>query len=155
GGDSLCVGREALLNTYDPAPYQASENYYTSFETISYTAASTPTVNADDVWVVFVVDYGGDGTPSTFTLTATETLPTTSAYANGTPYDGSIGQADGGDFLAFAGRQGQVVRLEASGLAEKLDPAVPIFDPDHPADSLGYDDDDGPGRDALIQGVRL
>jgi hypothetical protein len=155
GDADLYVGPLALFDPQNPATYLGSDNYYTSYESVVFTSNSTPTVNADDTWVAIVLDYDGDGIPSTFTITATETLPPASVFSNGTPYDGSIGAAEEVDFLIFTGQQGHVVRLEATGLAPQLDPAIAIFDPNDPAEALAFDDDDGPGRDALIQGVRL
>jgi hypothetical protein len=156
GDADLFAGPAGILDFDDPSTFRASVTPGTTSEALLFSAGSIPSVDADDTWVVFVSDAQGDGLASSYTLTATQVLPQPAVVAGGAPLDGRIDAAGEVDYLTFAGAEGDVVRLEAASLDATMDPAVAVFDP-RAAESgaIAFDDDDGPGVDALIQGARL
>jgi hypothetical protein len=155
GDADLLVAGSNVSDPDDPSTYLTSEGSSSS-EAISLTPYSHPSVHDDDQWVVVVYDYEGDGRSSTYSIVARQTLPPPALVTTGAPFDGALALVGEIDFVTFAGTAGHVVRLEAEALAPTMDPAVAIFDPgDADGGSLAWDDDDGPGLDALIQGVRL
>lgn len=155
GDADLLVGEADHFNLDDPSTY-ALAAHAGSNEFIALSRFTTPSVDTGDTWLVYVYDYDQDALTSTYTLTVTQTLPPPTVLGDGTPYDGRIDVFGEVDYLTFAGTQGQIVRLEAHALDATMDPAVAIFDPRDAEDgSLGYDDDDGPGLDSLIQGALL
>jgi hypothetical protein len=155
GDADLLVAEADHFDIDDPSTYAFAESYGSN-EFIALNRFTAPSVDTGDVWLVYVYDYDQDAFASTYTLTVTQTLPPPAVLGDGTPYDGRIDVFGEVDYLTFAGTQGQIVRLEASALDATMDPAVAIFDPrDAEGGSLGYDDDDGPGLDSLIQGARL
>lgn len=155
GDADLLVGEADQLDFDVPSTFAVAQNYGSN-ELITLGRFSTPSVDAGDTWLVYVYDYDGDPYTSTYTLTVTQTLPPPAVLTNGTPYDARIDAFGEVDYLTFSGVQGQIVRLEASALDATMDPAIAIFDPHDTEDgTLGYDDDDGPGLDSLIQGARL
>jgi hypothetical protein len=155
GDADLLVANADTIDSNDPSTYKVSETYG-SYESITIDRYSLPSIDGTDVWLVYVHDWEGDPGGSTYTLTVTEDLPPPAIVANGTPHEGDITKAGDVDFLTFYGNAGQVLRFEVAALSPTLDPAIAVFDPNAPeADSLARDDDDGPGLDSLIQGVRM
>lgn len=155
GDADLLVGSADHLDFDNPSTYDVSETN-SSNEYVGLSSATAPSVHSDDTWLVYVHDYDYDYYGSSYTLTVRQTLPPPAIVSTGTPYQAGIGAVGEVDYLTFAATEGQVLRLEATGLAATLDPAVALFDPRLTEDAtLAFDDDDGPGLDSLIQGARI
>jgi hypothetical protein len=139
----------------DPDSVAASENFFTSVERVDLNAFTSPSIDADDVWVVVVQDFFFDFLPSSYTLRVDEVLPPPALAIDGPLYSDRLDALGELDLFTFAGAAGQVVRLEAGAApGSALDPLAVIFDA-AALETLAGDDDSGPGLDALIQGVRL
>ena len=150
GDVDLYVAPLALSD--DSGAYRASEGF-TSTESVTFNAATIPSVNADDAYLVVVQDYPDDFVPSSYTLSVTSTLPPAQVAIPSSRTD-SLASADEIDLFIVNGVAGQVVRLEVSALTPGLDLFAALFDPKSP-DLLGANDDSGPGFDPLIQGARF
>ena len=152
GDADLLVAPVELFDPNDPSTFALSAGP-TSSEFIQITQGTVPSVDADDLWLVAVLDYP-DFSSSSYSVTAQANLPTAGIFVNGPPVVGNIAMQGEIDFLTFTGFAGQVVRLEATALDSTLDPLIAIVVPDT-FEILGLDDDSGPGTDALIQGAQL
>lgn len=152
GDADLIVGTEDFDFT-DPRTYEASQNWYTSNESVQITTSTVPSTHATDTWLVIVPDFP-DGGSSSYTLTVNATLPANGVAIGGPPAGGTIDPVGEIDFFAFSGSAGQIVRVEGTGLDPHLDPLVAVLTLDG-TEVLAWDDDSGPGTDSLIQGVEL
>lgn len=152
GDADLVVGTEDF-DPNVPQTFKASENWYTSNESVLITTSSTPSTLASDTWLAIVPDFPDFGS-SSYTLTVNATLPANGVAIDGPPAGGEIGPVGEVDFFAFSGSAGQVVRVEGTGVDPHLDPLVAVLTLDG-AELLAWDDDSGPGTDSLIQGVEL
>jgi hypothetical protein len=138
----------------DPSSLASSEGPDAN-ESIALSAFTAPSVNADDEWLVVVQDYGGDFVPSTYTVTASGTLPPAQIAVNGAAVPGSLTAIGEIDFLLFsASAANQVFRIEGNATSAGFDPVIGVFDP-ITFDLLAANDDSGAGLSSLIQGVQV
>jgi hypothetical protein len=136
----------------DPDEYASSAGFG-SAESVTLHRTSFPSVDRDDVWLVFVLDYP-DGHQSSYTLASAGTLPPPSLSVGGPPFAASLDVPGEFDLVAFDALAGQVVRLEADATGGNLDLVAGVLDPDDTG-LLAADDDSGPGSNALIEGVLI
>lgn len=151
GNADLLTGPLATLDFDDPSTFAVSQRATTS-EFIELRVSSTPSIDADDVWMIAVADVP-DGRPSHYELRV-ETDPPDPTVAIGGRVTGRLDAGGEIDFHTFVGAAGEIVRLEATALTPELDLAVVIFDRVS-IEILGAADDSGEGLDPVIQGARL
>ncbi len=141
-----------LVLADDINSYRASESS-TSNESVTFDAATIPSVNADDAYLIVVQDYADDFVPSTYTLSVVDTLPAAQITIPGARND-SLVSADELDLFIVNGVAGQVVRVEVNATTPGLDLLAALFDPKSP-ELIGANDDSGAGLNPLIQGARF
>ena len=145
----------APISTFDPndANTFMLSDTFASNEEVSINQFTLPSIDDDDSWLIAVLDFDLDGTSSSYTLTATATLPEPALSLPGSITQ-SLDSPGELDLFIFNGNAGQVVRVEGTALTPGFDPLVGIFAP-KTVEILAADDDSGPGFDSLIQGVIL
>jgi hypothetical protein len=116
---------------------------FTSNETVNVTGSTTPSIHDDNLWIVAVEDFPGDGKTSTFSLSVSSVLPLPS-ISMGSSYFGTISEGGDFEFITFLADAGDIVRLEATALSQNFDVAVAIFEP-RTIEIYGADDDSGAG----------
>jgi hypothetical protein len=136
----------------NPANFRFSEAFGSN-ESVTFNAATVPSVNADDAYLIVVQDWSGDFVGSSYTLSVANTLPPAQISIPGARAD-SLATADEIDLFLVSGIAGRVLRVEVDATTAGLDLVAVVFDPNSPL-VLGADDDSGPGTDPLIQGARF
>ena len=134
----------------DPTSFQLSIGP-TSQETIRITRFTEPSI--EDFPLAVAVADAPDRRNSSYTLSV-ELVDGAPDLAIGDPaLAGSLDLPGEFDVVVFDGLAGQRVRVEVTALDAELDLITGVFTLD--AELLDADDDDGPGRDPLLQGVLL
>jgi len=151
GGGDVDLFTFPLTSIDDPLVFIGSQLIGTSDETVVVNAVSDPPIGVDDLWFVQVDAFEN----SSYTVRFDAALALPDLLVDGLPAEGEIAQGGALDFLSFpSSGTDQIVRVEVEALDETIDPLVGVFDA-RSFDLLASDDDSGPGRDALLQGVRL
>ncbi len=112
--------------------------------------------SVDDLFLTVVVLDWPDRrkTRSSYTLSVTTTLGANDMAVDGPTHHETLSQPGEVDAVTFRGTAGQRVRVEVTAADPNLDLVAGILDP-RTFDVLDADDDDGPGRDPLLQGVLM
>lgn len=147
--DLFVIGPRSDLN--NPNTYLRSIRTGSS-ESILVTRGTNPSVD-DLTLAIGVFDYP-DRRGSTYSLTATATFGPPDMVVDGATNAQTLSRAGEVDVFTFQGTAGQRVRMEVTAGDPSLDLVAAIADP-LTFELLDSDDDDGPGRDPLLQGVLL